>query len=880
MHNMFCTLESITNESDVEQFFTINLLKYLGYTDANIKTKTSLSDLVVGRGSSRENYKPDYVCFIGKKPKIVLDAKAPDEKLENFTYQVCGYSLALNRKFKDENPVRYAILTNGVEFKLYNWDEEDPVLVMEFKDFAKDNPKFNKLIELLSFDSIKNQTGVNELSPQDFLMKPSVEEIKATFNKAHNLIWKKEKISPTDAFYEFSKIIFVKLNEDKRVREIIKERALKRSDFKFSLDWINEREAETEKPISSILFRELQQHLQEQIDRNKKKPIFQKDEEIELKSDTIKEVVKLLQDKDLYTIDEDLNGRMFETFLNATIRGRELGQYFTPRKVVKFMTKLAKLQVKRIGNEYKVDTVIDACCGSGGFLIDALADMLEKVKESPTLQAYKNDLLDIIKNKSIYGLEANSKISRIARMNMYVHGDGGSRIYCADSLDKKVSINRGTNSVIKKELEELQKLLVENSLKFDVVLTNPPFSMSYMVKERDEKEILKQYADTDKKNNIAYKEGTTELKSSVKSNVLFLARYFDLLKPGGRMFIILDNSVINSYSHKEYRDYIRNNFIIKAVIQLPTHTFVNQQAGGITSILYLEKKTDDNQLQPSVFYRNVKNVGHNKSGKEEDVDDFEEILKEYEKYEETGKLFKNGLSEIKDYEDDDLFIVDSTKLDDRLDIFYHQPSYAVLKESMIAFGKSDKCEIKSLKDFKRIKPDIRNNPFAEDDSHEFKYVEISSIDKERGVIIDDEWEEGTLDILPNRAKLFVKKGDLIFSKPYRSLKKVALIPEELDNEVVSSGFYCLRLGSEEDSLMLWSIFRSNLIQKQFRHLVSGYTQRELNDEYLDELIIPIPKDRSKISEKIKENMLLALEARKVELKAYKNLEEIPIDFIS
>ena len=175
-------------------------------------------------------------------------------------------------------------------------------------------------------------------------------------------------------------------------------------------------------------------------------------------------------------------------------------------------------------------------------------------------------------------------------MNMYAHGDGGSRIYCADSLDKHISITKGTNKTIKKELEELKKLLVDEKLKFDVVMTNPPFSMSYSSKERDEKIVLEQYADEEESNNLSYEKGTNKLKSSVKSNVLFIARYSDLLEKGGRMFIILDNSVLNSYTHKDYRDFIRNNFIIKAVFQLPTHTFVNQEAGGITSVLYLEKR--------------------------------------------------------------------------------------------------------------------------------------------------------------------------------------------------------------------------------------------------------------------------------------------------
>ena len=836
--NMFCNKSDLKNESDVEQFFAIRLLQKLGYEDKSIKTKKSLCELVISKGSKKEHYKPDYVCFYKRKSKIVFDTKHPDENLDKWTYQVSGYALSLNKKFKGENPVRFTMLTNGFHLKLYKWDEEEPLLVMKFEDFQKNNAKYKKLNELISFKSIKEQTGKHEIAVEAFLSKPSVEEVKNAFNKCHQIIWKKEKISPTDAFYEFSKIIFVKLNEDKRIRAIIKAgQTPKRNDFKFSINWLEERETETENPLSSILFAELQKTLQEQIDKNKKKPIFTVNEGIELKTPTIKEVVRVLQNYDLYSIDEDLNGRMFETFLNATIRGRELGQYFTPRKAVKFMIKLANLKIKRIDGRIEVDSVLDACCGSGGFLIDAMADLLEKVKSNPSLKPYEKDALEAIQTEAIFGIEANHKISRISRMNMYVHGDGGSRIYCSDSLDKNVTIKSGTKAELKRELDELKKILVTNGRKFDVVVTNPPFSMSYRSKEEDEKAILEQYGSTDEKENLSYEKGTQKLKASVKSNILFIARYADLLKSGGKFLIVLDNSVLNTYTHKEYRDFIRKNYLIKAVFQLPTHMFVNQQAGGITSILYLEKRTNEQQEQPPVFAKIIDNVGHNTAGKEESTDDFDTALKEYERYEREGKLYIGGNKPIKDYENDMLFLISPEKLTDRIDCFYHQPSYHRLLQKLKDVNRQGKCELKKLSDFTRIKiPQKEDEEFTK----QYKYIEISGIDKERGFIIPDGWEEGTREELAARAKLPIKENDVLFSKPFRSLKKVVIVPKELDNQLASSGFYGIRPKDYAEACLLWSIFRSELIQKQFIHLSSGYTQRELNDEYLNEQLVPFP----------------------------------------
>ncbi len=880
--NLFCNCSDIKNEADVEAVFVERLLKTLGYPDKAILRKRSLSTISVGKGSKKENYKPDYVCLCEKKPKIVIDAKNPHENLDSFTYQVSGYALGLNKKFKGENPVRFTILTDGHVFKLYKWDEEEQILTLTFSDFSKGNKKFKELCDLISSESIKRNSGKDELSVATFLKRPSVEEIKSAFNKCHRIIWKKDKLSPTDAFYEFSKIIFVKLSEDKRIRQIIADKKrLSSKEFKFSVNWLQDREAETENPLSSILFAELQKKLQEQIERKQKKPIFVEDEGIELKSPTIKEVVKVLQNYDFYTIDEDLNGRMFETFLNATIRGRELGQYFTPRKIVKFMTKLANLSVEKVNGKYQTDKILDACCGSGGFLIDAMADLIEKVKNNPSLKPYKDEILEKIKLDSIYGIEANPKISRIARMNMYAHGDGGSRIYCADSLDKNITIIKGTNKSIKKELEELRTILIDQDMKFDIVLTNPPFSMSYSSKEKDEKAVMEQYADEDEKNNLTYEKGTHKLKTSVKSNVLFIARYVDFLRTGGRLFIILDNSVLNSSSHREYRNYIRNNFIIKAIFQLPTHAFVNQEAGGITSILYLEKRKNLTQEQSPIFARHITKVGHGISGKEKLEDDFTDILKEHEQYEKTGRLFLCGEKEISSFENDDLFLISPEKISDRLDIYFHQPSYYKHLANLRKKENEGKCELKKLADFTLVK-NIDENLVGDSKTDEkvYKYIEISSIDKERGCIIQDGWEEGLRDQLPNRAKLLIKQNDVLFSKPFRSLQKVAIVPKKLDGHLASSGFVGIRPRNYDEACLLWSIIRSELVQKQLYHLASGYTQRELNDEYLNEyLLIPLPKATEKLSEMISECIEKARKARSQELEAINKMLFEPVEAI-
>lgn len=625
--NMFCDKKDLSNESSVEQFFVIRLLKRLGYNDRDIKTKESVEKLTIGRGSRKEKHKPDYVIFNKGKPRMVIDAKDPSENVDEYIYQTSNYSLTLNQKYND-NPVQYFILTNGLTFKLFKWDNEKPIMILAFEDFDDNKSEFSKLCRLIDKKALSNLEKVPLITENQFdFYRPEIKELEGIFRTCHDLIWKKEKIKPTEAFYEFSKIFFIKLNQDKNIHKLMRERKPSKKDFIFSVNWIEEMEKVEKNPIDTILFKEIRNNLEEEIEKRRKRRIFEKGEPIKLKPSTIKEVVRLLQNYDLFAIDEDLNGRMFETFLNATVRGKDLGQFFTPRSVVKFMTLLGDIEVSK----KHIDSVFDGFCGSGGFLIETMAIMFEKLNNNKSLS---NEERETIKNRivseKLWGADADRTISRVARMNMFLHGDGSNRIFwLPDSLDKDIKIEKGINKELKEDAEEFKRLTEKGEV-FDLILTNPPFSMRYEASKKDEKEIIEKY-------EIAHthgKDNSRKLKSSLKSNVLSLERYHDLLKPHGRLITVIDESVLNSISSREYRNFIRKNFVIKAIISLPRNTFVNQEAGVKTSVLFLMKKQKIDEKQPSIFMAISKNVGHTDSGKScPDKNDLYNILESFRKFE-------------------------------------------------------------------------------------------------------------------------------------------------------------------------------------------------------------------------------------------------------
>jgi type I restriction enzyme M protein len=642
IQNDFCKLKNLRNESDVREQFFVPLLAVLGF-DGDYRETEAIPEISIGKGRKRREYKPDFVGFADKahaRPVLVVDTKSPSESAEDGVEDAQLYTAIIRRGLEGPKSVQYCIGSSGIRTILKHHDSDAVLQELDLRDFVKGNVKYEAFKEAVSRIAL-SKLSAPEDEEFEFQKPPKMAEVTGIFEGCHNIIRRRDGLGPESAFYEFTKIMFVKLNEDRKIREdpelrklIAAGKPLPSDRVRFSTHWIKQAEFATPNPVNDTLFKELREHLEGEILNRKKKRIFEPNEQIVLSPDTVKEVVKLLQHMDLYGIDEDLNGRLFETFLSATMRGEELGQFFTPRTVVEFMTKLADLQA----SPEHIDRVLDACCGTGGFLIEAMTDLANKIRRRRNLtDKEKEKLVQQIRDEHLVGIDFGQKplVSQIARINMYLHEDGGSKIYFADSLDKKSLIDGTLPVNLKDEREELKTLLAKTL--FDVVLTNPPFSMPKKSKEFDQKRVLEDYAlafYTDKKNE-------KRLRASLESNVMFLERYHQLLRPGGKLLTIIDESVLNTDTDKEARDFILENFRVKAVISLPRMTFRRAGANVKTSILYLQKKSDTNEGQPDTFYALSENTGFDPSNLQR-IDpsrsDMDGILERWFEFERSGKL--------------------------------------------------------------------------------------------------------------------------------------------------------------------------------------------------------------------------------------------------
>ena len=119
--------------------------------------------------------------------------------------------------------------------------------------------------------------------------------------------------------------MFIKIREDAKIHDILKKRAPIKEDFVFSTAWIDGQSRVETNPFDSILFRQVRDELELKIQKGEKKRIFEKEELLKLKASTIYEIVRELQNFDLYGIDEDLNGRMFRDISQRNCQGERIG---------------------------------------------------------------------------------------------------------------------------------------------------------------------------------------------------------------------------------------------------------------------------------------------------------------------------------------------------------------------------------------------------------------------------------------------------------------------------------------------------------------------------------------------------------------------------
>ena len=812
--NKYCSLSDLTNEATVEARIVDPLLVDLGYPHHDIRLKTSISELAVGKGSKKVLYRPDYVLTSDGIPTVVLDAKSPDESLESWEPQCSSYCLEINRLF-DYNPVTHFVLTNGLHTRIYSWDKKNPILTLRFGDLVDSSQSFADLWELLGRKAtmVEAKRAKEEIDAQEFdLTEPTLDELQDKFQRMHRTIWQSEKKGPSAAFEELMKIVFVKIECDRRLREKLGAPPRpKYRDVVFSTHWVVA-QTENDSPINDPLFTNLVRSLEADIATGKRKRIFDWNEELEASPETIRKIVKEIEHIDFLAMEEDIHGRMFEAFLDATVRGKDIGQFFTPRDIVNLMVELADPTVTKD----RVDRVLDACCGSGGFLIASMRSMLAKVSQLSGLSSSeKAQLTERVTNRSLYGIDAGSDpaMYRIARMNMYLHGDGGSHIYYADSLNKKLGKLGRSTVENDQQLDEVRNLILGTGTQFEIILSNPPFSLKYSRDDSSQAEILSQYA-------VSIDRDKGRILNKLLSSVMFLERYRDLAVPGGKILAVIDESVLSASSYSHVRDYLRSKFLIRGVISLPGDTFRRASARVKTSILILEVKTAE-ETQDDVFMASAVQLGVEPKTARRigmDVGSLAERKKhEAKKIVADWNRYKKG--------EKGTFVVPYSSISDRMDVKYCIRDTGRKKPLWKAAGLDVSTLGAVLKPAKE-----RASRVVEDEVYQFLRVSYEGDVADGDLVVGGECSYTTL--------YRVESWDLLLSNIGVGRGATAVVPPYHDGKWVSNEYTILRARSEEEAVYYSNLLRTKEILGDILASTTGMNRGRIKWEAISRVEVP------------------------------------------
>ena len=472
--------------------------------------------------------------------------------------------------------------------------------------------KLEEIADIPSADMVNDDKKIKAMLLQTKAF--TRDEFSRLLFKCHNIIRNNDKLSPEAAFDEISKILFIKIRYERTnsgTQIFSKEEFLKQ---KKMYDAVKSKESPD---YYQFLFNKTKEDFA-------KDHLFDENETIKIRENSFEQIVKELQVYNLSTTSDDVKGIAFEQFLGRTFRG-ELGQFFTPRTIVDFMVSVLDPQE----GEY----VCDPCCGSGGFLIRAFEYVREHIENEvevrkedvkkslftddysklPKKEQEKNDQkvidafskmnyeLDInnpmgrlrsLSFDCIYGTDANPRMARTAKMNMIMHGDGHGGVHHHDGLLNVNGIWEG---------------------RFDVILTNPPFGAridkELKITEADrftDIEKIKAYEKRYGKENYdnALKQVNDHInqpildlfqigKFSGLTEVLFIERCLNLLKPGGRMGIVLPEGVLNNTNLQKVRDFVESKAKILLIVSIPQDVFMAAGATVKPSLLFFKKFTED-----------------------------------------------------------------------------------------------------------------------------------------------------------------------------------------------------------------------------------------------------------------------------------------------
>jgi type I restriction enzyme M protein len=552
-------------EEIVRQLYTTRLIAKYGYKKEQIRfehpvhfgREVKSADIVI---FEKDTHTSEYILVELKKPKI-LEGKNQLRSYCNATGAPIG------------------VWCNGKQISYFN--RRDPNYFEEITEI----PTYHQTLD----DIIKIPFTLKDLIIKDTLVEKNISLKELILQMEDDVL----AGAGVDSFEEVFKLIFVKLYDEmksQKDKDIIKWYtdnkipAEKKKTYQDLLEALKEFDA---KGFRFLEFRNTGQSDKELYDKINKlfkeaqnvwKNVFPANSIINLTPSHLSVCVSSLQNVKLFNSNLQIIDEAFEYLVNKYAKG-EKGQYFTPRHVIDMCVKML--------NPQPGESMIDPASGSCGFPVHTIFAITGHLFTNAEIPDNEKENI-----QKIFGIDFDERAVRVARMLNLIAGDGETNVLHMNSLDydKWMQHNVSNDSWLLaygngfQRLEAYKKDTGFKEYLFDIVMANPPFAGDIK-----ESRIIHKY-------DLGFNEKGKAL-SSVGRDVLFIERNLNLLKPGGRMAVVLPQGRFNNQTDQQIRNYIAERARILAVVGLHQNTF-KPHTGTKTSVLFCQKWNDDPEAGP------------------------------------------------------------------------------------------------------------------------------------------------------------------------------------------------------------------------------------------------------------------------------------------
>jgi type I restriction enzyme M protein len=554
------------------------ILPYLVRRGYDIEKDMKFEDPVGIAGTARTGFIDILVTCGRANPVFLIEAKRDGTKITaKHKDQALEYGTSIG--------VLLVAVTNGRNFELLNTATKKPLLLngSALNRIPSKSDLLGEVVRQLKRDPQLASLAIAQDRALPFRPGLPLSKLNHLIKQCHNLIRKIEK-NEEHAFSDFSKFMFLKLLEEKwdqegvpppysyTFHELAAMPAGKGDQIKTAVKSMIATIRNTT-PYGSVLA-----------------------DPIRLTKDaSYQNIVRHIAEVSFSDCDLDSKGAAFEYFVRATLKGKKLGQYFTPRPLVKLMLGLARweqiVNSLAAGEDFKV---LDPACGTGGFLVLAMNQCLDEIdsrlKKKSIHKATADTLRLRVKETAFYGIDAHEGVACSAKMNMIIAGDGYNNIRCADSPNESKLIPSYKNA----------KGQTCDDGKAHLILTNPPFG-------------------TSEAESLSPESAQGYEIQSTRGQSLFIQLMIRAAHADSLIATVIDEGVLNTASYAGLRRYILRNCRVEAVLQLPEETFKPNKINVKSSVLVLRKRSQpDEDLADNypIAFMSIDSLGYEGSGDE------------------------------------------------------------------------------------------------------------------------------------------------------------------------------------------------------------------------------------------------------------------------